>query len=51
MRSSLPINLLERIGRQTEKLKDKHLDREDWEEAGNLMIDVFSYMTFVDQAR
>ena len=45
MRSKLPINLLERIAREAEKLEDKHLDREDWEEAGNLIIDVLYYMT------
>ncbi len=45
MRSKLPINLLERIGREAGKLEDKHLDREDWEAAANLMIDVLYYMT------
>ena len=45
IRSKVPINLLERIGREAEKLVGKDLNREDWEEAGNLMIDILFYMT------
>ena len=45
MRSKIPINLLERIRREAGKLENKHLDREDWEEAANLVSDVLYYMS------